>query len=78
MITSVKEVHLSISGSRFYTYLICKVRSGGLARYSVYRQSEHDCWKRIGCELPLGYCRSLIRKCEPRGTRIVRQKVVHA
>jgi len=78
MITSVKELHTTIErkDGQFYNYLICKVVSGGLDRYDLYRvwlsnRSDRTLIKRLGCELPLGYCRRLIRMQEPNGTRVV-------
>lgn len=89
MITSVKETHTTIEpfdGGSFYTYLICKVRSGSTSgRYDVYRigvywpemnKNGHEIFDRIGCELPLSYCRKLINQAEPNGTIVVEHKAM--
>jgi hypothetical protein len=89
MITSVKEIHTTIEpsdGGSFYNYLICKVRSGSKrGRYDVYRigvywpnmeKNGHEIFDRIGCELPLGDCRSLISKAETNGTVVVEHKAM--
>ena len=78
MITSVKELHTTIERSdfQFYNYLICKVVTGGSVRYDLYRvwlsnRSDKTLLKRLGCALPLGHCRRLIREQEPNGTVVV-------
>ncbi|MCK9567514.1 hypothetical protein M0R72_01030 [Candidatus Pacearchaeota archaeon] len=78
MITSVKELHTTIERAdyQFYNYLICKVRTGGSIRYDLYRvwlsnRSDRTLLKRLGCALPLGHCRRLIREQEPNGTVVV-------
>jgi hypothetical protein len=83
MITSIKELHTTIerADGSFFNYLICKVRSGGLPRYDLYRLGDRwnpprwNTYKRLGCELPIGHCRRLIREQEPNGTVVVSHKV---
>lgn len=69
MITSVKEVHVGRrphgDGFLFWTYMICRVRSGRAYRYDLIRIdncSEH--MERLGCELTLAHCRRLIAEYE--------------
>jgi len=73
MITSVKEVYRSNQPDpagdeyTFWTYMICKcVSDGKRRRYHLIRiDSCAERMERLGCELPLGFCRRLIRKYQP-------------
>lgn len=69
MITSVKEVFVGKVADNwltFWTYLVCRVRAGGPSRYDLIRiNNTTDRMERLGCELPLYYCREILLRHEP-------------
>ena len=71
MITSVKETFMGKVATgkdqcTFWTYLICRVRAGGFPRYDLLRiNNTTDRMERLGCELPLGHCRTILLSKEP-------------
>jgi len=68
-IRSVREIFNSQEEDEkgiFWTYLICHVTSNEPFVYNLIRID--DCcekMERLGCELPLDYCRQLIKSKEP-------------
>lgn len=87
MITSIKELHETIEpadAGSYYSYLICKVRSGRRDRYDLYRIGDkyvggrrgwiYDTFTVLGRELPLTHCRQILREQEPHGTQVVQHK----